>query len=83
MKPDAERLLVEALKLPEEARAQIVGRLLRSLDADEGLSEEEYDAAWGDEIAHRLEQVDRGEVEAVPWDEARRAIASDDDVPPR
>ena len=36
MAPDAEKIVSEALKLPAEQRAEVVGRLLRSLDDEEG-----------------------------------------------
>ncbi len=29
---------------------------------------EEVDAAWDAEIAHRIRQIDTGEVECVPWE---------------
>jgi hypothetical protein len=34
--PDAEKIVSEALKLPAEERAELVDRLLRSLDDEEG-----------------------------------------------
>ena len=36
MAPDAEKIVSEALKLPAEERAELVDRLLRSLDDEEG-----------------------------------------------
>lgn len=36
MAPDAEKIVSEALKLPAEERAELVDRLLRSLDGEEG-----------------------------------------------
>lgn len=71
MTDPATRLLEEALRLPPEARAAIAGRLMESLDeqVDEGA-----EAAWAEEIARRLEEVDSGKVATVPWAEARRRI---------
>jgi len=34
------------------------------------------DAAWCAEIAERLREIDAGEVETVPWTEARKRIVS-------
>jgi hypothetical protein len=34
--PDADKIVSEALKLPAEERAEVVDRLLRSLDDEEG-----------------------------------------------
>jgi len=83
MTRDAKKLLDEALKLPADARAELVGRLLRSLDEEEGdLSPEEYQAAWSAEIERRLREVDEGKVQPASWEEARQRISSDDDDPP-
>src|SRR5207248_2633489 len=60
MKADAEKLLEEALKLPAESRAEMAGRLLRSLEDDEEPSPEQYGQAWGDEIARRIREVEDG-----------------------
>lgn len=62
-----EELLRDALSLPPEARAALADSLLDSLD-----TEVDEDAAdcWREEIHRRLEQIDSGAVEFVPWDEA-------------
>jgi hypothetical protein len=41
--PDAEKIVSEALKLPAEERAELVDRLLRSLDDEEGDALDEVD----------------------------------------
>jgi putative addiction module component (TIGR02574 family) len=81
MKVEAEELLDRALQLPADARAELAGRLLRSLDEEQEdfASAVEYDAAWSEELRRRIEQIDDGTVEAIPWDEARRRIGADDD----
>ncbi len=80
MTREAAALLDEALKLSAEERAGLAARLLRSLDdeGDEDFDQAAYDDAWGAEIQKRLDEVDRGEVKMIPWDEARRRIASDE-----
>lgn len=80
MTREAAALLDEALKLSAEERAGLAARLLRSLDdeGDEDFDQAAYDDAWGAEIRKRLDEVDRGEVKMIPWDEARRRIASDE-----
>jgi len=72
MKRDAADLLKEALALPPEARASLAGSLIDSLDdqIDEGA-----EAAWDQEIARRLRELDEGTVKLVPWAEARRRLA--------
>lgn len=43
MAPDAEKLVSEALKLPSEERVELVDRLLKSLDDEEGDELEDED----------------------------------------
>ncbi|MBI4586709.1 MAG: addiction module protein [Planctomycetes bacterium] len=71
MTDQAMRLLEEALRLPPEARAAIAGRLMESLDEH---VDEDAEAAWAEEIARRLKEVDSGQVTTIPWAEARRRI---------
>jgi putative addiction module component (TIGR02574 family) len=78
---EAQKLLDQVLKLPVAARAELAERLLRSLDDedDEGrVSADEYNAAWGAELARRIKEIEDGTVKLIPWDEARRRIASDE-----
>ena len=71
MNKKVEKVLSQALSLPPEARAAIAGRLLDSLEVD---VDEDVEANWSAEIARRLQEIDAGEVEAIPWSEARRRI---------
>ena len=68
---DAEQLLAEALRLSDETRAALAGQLIQSLDHD---VDPDAEAAWSEEIRARLERVDAGIVETIPWSEARRRI---------
>jgi len=72
MKQDAAIILMEALKLPPEARAALAGTLLDSLD---DMVDEDAEAAWQAEILMRFQDVDKGRVRMVPWAEARRQMA--------
>jgi putative addiction module component (TIGR02574 family) len=78
MTSHAKALLDQALRLPDDERAEMAAVLLRSLEAviDEGAEE-----AWDREIKRRLAEVDAGTVELVPWDEARRQIFGPLDEP--
>ncbi|MGC2245170.1 MAG: addiction module protein [Terriglobales bacterium] len=67
MTQDAQELLQKALTLPDKERAEIAGNLLASLDATVDL---DADAAWQEEIARRLREVESGEVKTVSWDAA-------------
>lgn len=81
MSPAANRLIEEALALPEDARTELLEALIESLDGP-GEAPDEVDAAWADEIAERLRAVEAGSVKPIPWEEARRAIfgSRDDDA---
>ncbi|MBI4481561.1 MAG: addiction module protein [Acidobacteria bacterium] len=71
VKTDTAKLLEKALKLPPEARAAIAGSLLESLDET---VDEEAEAAWADEIARRIRELDTGKAKTIPWSRARRMI---------
>ena len=71
MKPHHQKVLKEALGLPPEARAALAGRLLDSL---EDSIDEDAESAWSEEIARRIDDLDRGQVKTVPWSVARRKI---------
>jgi putative addiction module component (TIGR02574 family) len=68
---DAAEVLRDALALPSEARAALVDSLIESLDhtIDEGAEE-----GWREEIYRRLQQIDSGAVQLIPWEEARRRL---------
>lgn len=49
------------------------------LPDEEGISstfENDVAEAWDREIARRLQQIDSGEVELIPWEEAERRLWS-------
>jgi len=71
MKTDTTRLLEKALRLPVEARAALVGSLLESLDES---VDEDAEAAWAEEIARRVQDLDSGKARTIPWSKARRMI---------
>jgi hypothetical protein len=71
MSANPSKILKEALNLPPEARAALAGTLLESLEENLG---PEAVAAWEDEIAKRLKEVDASTVQMIPWFEARRKI---------
>jgi putative addiction module component (TIGR02574 family) len=69
----AAELLNEALKLPTEARAALVDSLLDSLDVE---VDEDAEEAWRQEIQKRLQEIDNGAVELIPWPDAQRRLQS-------
>ena len=62
MAPDASELLENALRLPDEQRAEIAVSLIDSLDKDR-------QAAWDMEISRRVRELDDGSVMPIPWSE--------------
>jgi putative addiction module component (TIGR02574 family) len=70
MTPRALKLLDEALQLPEAEQAKLALRLLDSF----GEPVDEVERAWIEEAKRRLGEIERGEVQTVPWSEARERI---------
>jgi putative addiction module component (TIGR02574 family) len=66
-------LFHEAAQLPERDRAALAGLLIESLDP---APEADLEAAWSQEIARRLKEVDSGAVETIPWEEVRKELFS-------
>jgi putative addiction module component (TIGR02574 family) len=73
MSPDVFELLKKALALPPEARAALAGSLLESLDDEP--CDESVEAAWNEEIKRRIEEIDSGKVQMIPYEEVRRLAA--------
>jgi len=79
-------IIASALQLPFSAREEVIVALQESLidsTVDHGPEEpaEEVEAAWGEEIARRIADIDSGRVKTIPADEAERMIRGD--VKPR
>jgi putative addiction module component (TIGR02574 family) len=72
------QLLQEALRLPANERSELAAKLIESLDPT---SEDDVEAAWSAEIQQRLQELQTGQVQAVPWPEARRLILEDREEP--
>lgn len=68
---ETERLLTEALNLPEQDRADLAVRLLESLD---GHADDDVDATWAKEIERRCAALDSGEAVSSDWNEVRDRI---------
>jgi len=64
-------VLAEALRLDDDARAELAAELLASLD---GPAEPDAAAAWDAEIDRRIEAIEAGRVPLEPWNEVRRRI---------
>lgn len=69
------------LALDRHEIAALIHRGIQAIDqGDTETPQEEIDAAWRDEIAQRIEDIQSGKVETVPLDEsfarARAAVAA-------
>jgi putative addiction module component (TIGR02574 family) len=75
MSPTAEDVLKQALTLDEKDRASVAGALIESLDTQEDPDAEE---AWDAEIRRRVEGLESGTVETIPWSEVRKRLFADE-----
>jgi len=73
MSPDAAELLKKALALPADQRADLAGSLIESLD---DAKDETVSAAWDEEIARRMADIDSGCVQLVSLEQVRRRLSS-------
>lgn len=72
MTEEASAILKKALALPPEARAAIADTLLESLDP--ALPNDRVEEAWSEEIKRRIEDIDSGKVQLIPYEEVRRRL---------
>ena len=72
MTTDVKHLLDRALELSEEERATLAGWLIESL---EGETPEGVEAAWRREIELRVNELEAGEVNTVPWNVVKDRLA--------
>ena len=69
-------LMRAVLSLPEKQRHSLSVWL--TMSTEEGpldewvVSPEEWDEAWGIEIARRVRESDEGKVKSIPWEEVKR-----------
>jgi putative addiction module component (TIGR02574 family) len=74
MTQEATELLRKALALSAEEREALAVSLMDSLGSTE--NQIAVEAAWNEEIARRIEELDSGKVKAIPWEEVRKQISS-------
>jgi len=73
MTQEAADLLKKALSLPVSERADLAGSLIESLD---NTQDESVQAAWDEEVARRMADMDSGAVKRVLLEDARRRLLS-------
>jgi putative addiction module component (TIGR02574 family) len=72
MTQEAADLLKKALSLPVSERADLACSLIESLD---DAQDESVAAAWDEEVARRMTDIDSGAVTPVSLEEARRRFS--------
>lgn len=73
MTQQASELLQKALSLSEEERAELAGSLLERLDPT---VDQAAEAAWNQEIARRIDDLDSGKAKTISWKAVRSRISS-------
>jgi putative addiction module component (TIGR02574 family) len=64
-----EQLEQELLRLPAAERARLAERLISSLDDDEAIEN-----AWMEEVRRRDEELESGQVQALPLEDALTSV---------
>jgi putative addiction module component (TIGR02574 family) len=67
-------VLAEALRLDDDARAELAAELLASL---EGPADPDAERAWDAEIERRIEAIEAGTISLEPWEQVKRRIEKD------
>ena len=67
-------VLADALRLDDDARAELAAELVASLD---GPADPDAESAWDAEIERRIAAIEAGTIPLEPWDHVRRRIEKD------
>lgn len=70
MKPVAEDVVRQALKLDEQDRAEVAARLLDSLEQ----TDTEAEGIWLAELERRAAELESEAVQGVPWEDLRERL---------
>ncbi|MBP7586819.1 MAG: addiction module protein [Thermoanaerobaculia bacterium] len=70
----ASSLLADALRLSEDARAELAAELLASLD---GPPDADAHQAWETEIGRRVAAIESGQMQLESWDAVKQRVAND------
>jgi putative addiction module component (TIGR02574 family) len=61
----------QALDLDERDRATLAGLLIESLEEE---PDNDLEAAWKAEVQRRIEEIDSGDVEMIPWEDVKARL---------
>jgi putative addiction module component (TIGR02574 family) len=70
MSPEVSDLLKRALALTVDERAALANTLLDSLEG----TAESVQAAWDEEVARRMQDLQAGKAVTVPWEELHQEL---------
>ncbi len=73
MSQTLEEIEAELLQLPERARARLAKSLILSL---EDVEDEDSELLWAEEAERRYQEIERGEVSAIPSEDVFREARS-------
>ncbi|MGH7496114.1 MAG: addiction module protein [bacterium] len=71
MKTAVENIIAQAMQQPARDRAAIAERLISSLDPE---TDRDVEIAWQPEVQRRVDEVERGEVVCLPWEQALQLL---------
>ena len=77
--PSGQELLKAALQLSEDERIVLAGELLESVGPATG--DAEWVTSWRHEVAHRWQELESGQVQAIPWREVEGQLQQMIDKP--
>jgi putative addiction module component (TIGR02574 family) len=75
MTPQVSELLEKALELSAQERGLLAARLIDSLDNEP--EEAGVEAAWGEEIKRRVDDIRSGRVKTIPGEQVLRELAEE------
>jgi putative addiction module component (TIGR02574 family) len=73
--PQLSELLEKALALSTQDRGLLINRLIASLDEEP--AEEGVEAAWGNEIKRRVDDIRSGRVKTIPGEQVLQELADE------
>jgi putative addiction module component (TIGR02574 family) len=75
MTQQVSELLEKALSLSTRERGLLIDRLVETLDDEP--AEEGVEAAWGEEIKRRVDDIRSGRVKTIPGEQVLREVAEE------
>ena len=70
MTAEAKKIFDEALALPEQERRNLIDALSDTFEHDAA----DLSPEWKKEIKGRIAELERGEVEAIPWEQVEAEV---------